>query len=262
MELSIAFIILFFGLEGLAIGSFLNVVIDRLPREISLRGRSHCDGCNRKLAPMELIPVYSYVMQKGKSLCCQKPLSIQYPIIELCTGVIFALLTYWYSAQVQIIDARAMVGLVGLLATAAVTIAIVLIDWSHQIIPDNLQVALFLSIVGYLWGTGVPFNPWTVGHALAVTAPILLIYLFTRGRGMGFGDVKLMLSIGLWLGLGSGWIAIYIAFIVGALYGVSLMTLRKAHRTSHIAFGPFLLFGAWVSFFAGEYFMKLLFAFL
>jgi leader peptidase (prepilin peptidase)/N-methyltransferase len=134
-----------------------------------------------------------------------------------------------------------------LLLMAALTVVISVIDIKHQIIPDELQLVLLgLAFVHiFLLGTSL----LQVALSLLVPLPILLIYLVTRGRGMGFGDVKLEVGLGLWLGLGRGLLGIYGGFLIGAVYGVILMLLKKAKGKTHIAFGPFLLLGAWIAYF-------------
>lgn len=248
---------LFFALEGLLIGSFLNVVIDRLPLGKSLGGRSSCDNCGRTLSLWELVPVISYALQGGRSQCCHKRLKLQYSLVEAVTGLSFFLVSFAYLSRSPILDIQNFASLMSLLIITASSIAIALIDWRHHIIPDELQLALFLGVVVYQFFTG-NLQVSLVGHALIVALPILLLYLLTRGKGMGFGDVKMQMTLGLWLGLVPGFLGLYIGFLAGALYGVILLLLRKAGRKSQIAFGPFLLAGAWVTFWWNQELLHLL----
>jgi leader peptidase (prepilin peptidase)/N-methyltransferase len=243
---------LFFALEGLVIGSFLNVVIDRLPFGKSLGGRSACDNCGRTLSFGELVPVLSYALQGGKSRCCTKKLTFNYSLVEAVTGLAFFLITWVYLSRTSSIDIQNFGALLGLLLITSASIAITFIDFRHHIIPDELQIALFVGVILYQVCTG-NLQVALVGYALIVALPILLLYLLTRGKGMGFGDVKMQMTLGLWLGLIPGFLGLYIGFLSGALYGVVLMLLRKAGRKSQIAFGPFLLLGAWVVFIWGDY---------
>jgi leader peptidase (prepilin peptidase)/N-methyltransferase len=242
---------LFFALEGLLIGSFLNVVIDRLPFGKSLGGRSSCDNCGRTLSFWELVPVIAYALQGGKSKCCKEKLKIQYSLVEGVTGLAFFLTTWVFLSRTSSVDIQNFGALLGLLIITASSISITLIDFRHHIIPDELQIALFVGVVWYLVCMS-SLNVALVGYALIVALPILLLYLFTRGKGMGFGDVKMQMTLGLWLGLIPGFLGLYIGFLSGALYGVVLMFLRKAGRKSQIAFGPFLLLGAWIVFIWGD----------
>ena len=248
---------LFFALEGLLIGSFLNVVIDRLPLSKSLGGRSSCDNCGRTLSLWELIPVISYALQGGRSQCCHKRLKLQYSLVEAVTGLSFFMVSFAYLSRSPVLDIQHFASLMGLLIITASSIAITLIDWRHHIIPDELQLALFLGVIVYQFFTG-NLQVLLVGNALIVALPILLLYLLTRGKGMGFGDVKMQMTLGLWLGLVPGFLGLYIGFLAGALYGVILLLLRKAGRKSQIAFGPFLLLGAWVTFWWNQELLRLL----
>ena len=243
----VIFLSICFALEGLIIGSFLNVVIDRIPSGKSLGGRSSCDSCGRTLSVTELIPVVSYLLQRGRSTCCKEKLKLQYPLVEACTGASFFVVTYQYLQYESTLHTGNILALISLLLMMAVSIAIAGIDFRHHIIPDGLQVCLLVAVVLYHTFSGT-LQVQYVGHALIVVLPILLLYLITRGRGMGFGDVKMQMTLGLWLGLIHGFLGLYIGFLAGAFYGVVLILLRKAGRKSQIAFGPFLLLGAWVSY--------------
>jgi len=149
------------------------------------------------------------------------------------------------------IDIVSLGALLGLLIIVASSIAITLIDFRNHIIPDELQLTLFLGVFLYQSCTN-NLQVTLIGQALIVALPILLLYLLTRGKGMGFGDVKMQMTLGLWLGLISGFLGLYIGFLTGAVYGVILMLLHKAGRKSQIAFGPFLLLGAWIVFIWGD----------
>lgn len=243
------------GIEGLFIGSFLNVVVDRIPYGKSLGGRSSCDVCGNKLSPRELIPVFSYALQGGKSRCCKVKLKSQYSLVEAITGVLFFLTSYVFFSKGLVLNLVAIAPLFALLVTLSVSIAITIIDFRHHIIPDSLQVALFGGVIAYHLFQGT-FQVTLFGEALIVALPILLLYLITGGRGMGYGDIKLQVTLGLLLGLTLGFLGLYLSFIMGALYGVYLMGIHKAGRKTHIAFGPFLLFGAWIVFWWGNAILK------
>lgn len=258
---SILFISLIFGLEGLVIGSFLNVVIDRHTLGKSLGGRSSCDICRRKLSPRELIPVLSYLIQGGRSLCCKKKLKLQYSFVEALTGLFFFTITYFFLSQSRVVDLTLFLSLVAILGAVSASIAISLIDFRHHIIPDGLQIVLFGCVLFYLVVSG-GFQVKLFGEALVVALPILLLYLVTGGRGMGYGDIKLQVTLGLWLGLAQGFLGLYISFITGAVYGIILILRKSANKKSHVAFGPFLLLGAWIAFFMGDSIIRILQGFL
>jgi len=241
----------FFGIEGLFIGSFLNVVIDRLPEGKNLGGRSSCDYCKRTLSIFELIPILSYAFQKGKSACCKTQLKIQYSLIEATTGILFFLSTYLFLSSYSTWSPNIIGAIISILIMISASIVIIMIDFRHHIIPDSMQLTLFIGVIAYhLFSNSLQVT--IIGEALVVALPILLLYLVTGGKGMGYGDIKLQMSLGLLLGIIKGCIGLYIGFIIGAVYGMILIIFRKAGRKSHIAFGPFLLFGAWISFWWGD----------
>ncbi|MEI6326613.1 MAG: prepilin peptidase [Candidatus Roizmanbacteria bacterium] len=248
----IAILYIFAFLEGSIIGSFLNVVIDRLPSKESLLGRSHCDVCKRRLGMPELVPIFSYIMQKGVSACCHRKLKIQYPLIEFLTAATFVLIVGLYHSLFgvdRLLNELPVV--ITLFALAAITIAISIIDFRHHIIPDELQVCLIVAALAHAYLAG----HWSTASLMAgliVSQPLLMIYMLTRGRGMGFGDVKLEVGLGIWLGIIPGLLGVYLGFLIGAIYGLALLIIHRAKRQSHIAFGPSLLIGGWLAYFIGD----------
>jgi leader peptidase (prepilin peptidase) / N-methyltransferase len=216
-------IVVFLFVLGLLVGSFVNVLIDRLPNgENVLWGRSRCDYCKKTLRWYELIPVVSYVGQLGKCRRCHKKLSVQYPVIELITGIGFASL---HSLPFSILFVSLLV--------------IFVADLKYQIIPDSMIV---LGILGTLW-TGFHLIP-----AIGSFAFLYLLWIITRRRGIGFGDVKFALLMGALLGFPGVIIAFYVAFLTGAFVAVILMLARYKTWKSKIAFGPFLAAGTVVAF--------------
>ncbi len=202
---------------GLMVGSFVNVLIDRLPKGESIGGRSHCDHCNKTLRWYELIPVLSYFMQRGKCRRCHTGLSMQYPLVEIITAVGFTLL-------------HALPEYLLFISLLVIFVA----DLKYQIIPDSMIV---LGILGAVL-MGAHLIP-----ALGSFAFLYLLWAVTRGKGLGFGDVKFAFFMGLLLGFPGVVIAFYIAFLTGALVGVILMIGRHKTWKSKIAFGPFLVVG-------------------
>ncbi len=209
-------------LLGLCVGSFLNVLAQRLPRgEPVLWGRSHCDYCKKSLRWFELIPVVSFVLLGGRCQRCHRRLSIQYPLVELATAIGFL---YLFAHQFPL--------LLYLLFSSLVVIFVA--DLREQIIPDSMIAA---GIIGS-FGTRIHVVP-----ALGSFAFLYLLWAATGGRGMGFGDVKLAFLMGLFLGFPVVVVAFYIAFLTGALVGVILILTGKKKWKSKIAFGPFLILG-------------------
>ena len=224
---------LYLFILGSAIGSFLNVLIDRLPNEESIMGRSRCDYCKKELPAGVNIPILSWFSLRGKTQCCGKSLSLQYPLIELITGLIFIL-------PIGPIGLISHIGLIGLIC---VFLVIFVADWKYHIIPDSMQVLFLVFSILYLMGTGRDLSVQIIINGLIVMLPILVLFLVTLGRGMGFADVKFAFTMGVLLGMVNGLLALYIAFILGAIVGICMIILKRKKMKSMIAFGPFLIIG-------------------
>src|SRR3989339_458506 len=235
---------LFIFILGTAIGSFLGVVIDRLPRDESLNGRSHCNFCKHNLGVLDLLPVISFILLNGKCRYCKRKLSWQYPFIEMLTGLLFVMVfIVRYPAGVYLEqDFYSLLAYLGIVSCA---IVIFMVDLKKQIIPDEVQISLFLIVflLKILQGVSVTGLGFGLVEGALVMVPILFLYLLTKGRGMGFGDVKLSFIVGFLLGLKSGLVALYIAFILGAIVGVLLLVSKKKKMKSKIAFGPYIILG-------------------
>ncbi|PLT32392.1 A24 family peptidase [Bacillus sp. V5-8f] len=231
---------------GAVLGSFYNVVGLRVPENVSIvRPRSHCATCHRTLGAVDLIPVLSYLLLRGKSRCCGNKISMIYPIVELVTGLLFLHAFYWF-------------GLTGELAVALTFISLLVIifvsDIVYMIIPD--KVLLFFIPVILVERMLVPLNPWwdMFAGAFIGFGLLYLIAILSKG-GMGGGDIKLFFVIGLVLGLKLTILAFFISTLIGALYGILGMGLGKLRRSQPIPFGPFIAIGALVSYFYGNFIM-------
>lgn len=220
---------------GCSIGSFINVLIDRLPvGEDIVHGRSHCDHCKRALSWYELIPLVSWCIQLGKSRCCHKKLSIQYPLIELATGIGFV---YLFNVPGNY--------LISILLFCSVLVLFVS-DLKYELLPTPFLI---------LWSVGgvLRFVVLRLSFAEIVYVYVLpsfcaglfffLLWYFSKGRAMGDGDIWLTILIGLMTGYPGIIISLYIAFLTGAIMGVILILGKVKTFKSHIPFGPFLLFG-------------------
>ncbi len=248
---------LFFFLIGLCIGSFLNVVIDRLPNgETIAKGRSHCDFCKKKLKWFDLIPLLSFISLKGECRYCKKKLSWQYPLIELITGLFFVFtytyVLYYYShAQffpyVLILD----------LFLVSSFISIFFIDLKYGLIPDKILILIFLfSVLFQIFFT----RQLVFGNLLSgvgAFAFFLLLYLFTKRKGMGFGDVKLAFLIGFLVGFPNVIVSLYMAFLTGAFISIILILWGKKRFSNTIPFGPFLVSSLIVVYFYGDAITKI-----
>lgn len=245
--------IFFLLVTGTAIGSFLNVLIDRLSMGESIMGRSHCDRCKHTLAPLDLVPVFSFLALRGKCRYCKTKLSWQYPLVELLTAVMFVISWTYLSKGPDIflsetLNPGQVLASFLYLALTAVFVVIFIADLKYRIIPDEMQIAFLLTVflLRVVQGATITGLGFTVFSGALVMLPILLLYLITRGRGMGFGDVKLAFNIGFFLGLKGGLLSLYFGFMIGAVVGISLLVAHRKKLKSKIAFGPFLLLGVLV----------------
>ena len=251
MEIIALFII------GLFIGSFLNVLAERLPKgKTVLWGRSHCDHCLQTLRWFELIPLFSFMVQHGRCRRCLTRLSWQYPLVEFSTGVMFALIGYGHTPILSTPVSLLSLGAALLLASSLLVIFIS--DFKYQIIPDSMVIA---GITGLLLLHGaLNFQFLTGQHffsALGAAGFFFTLYLVTGGRGLGLGDVKLGALLGLWLGYPKTVTAIYVAFLTGAIAGVILILAKRKTMKSKVALGPFLIGGALVANLWGENIVQL-----
>ncbi|MGQ0463961.1 MAG: prepilin peptidase [Sporichthyaceae bacterium] len=235
---------------GLLIGSFLNVVIHRVPRGESVaHPPSSCPGCGHRIKARDNVPVLSWILLKGRCRNCSTPISARYPLIEAGTAGAFAVLAARFD------DAR----LPAVLFLAALGIALAAIDLEHQRLPFVLTVpaipitACLLAIAGVRDG----WDPLEVSllSALVWGGLFWFLWFFTGGRGMGFGDVVLAPTLGLllgWIGWGASLVGLLSGFAVGALVGVAMMTLGRAGRKTALPFGPFMLIGTALGLFVGQ----------
>jgi len=226
---------------GLVIGSFLNVVIYRLPRGLGfVRGRSFCPKCKHKVNWFDNVPVISFLILKGRCRFCGGKISWRYPLIELLAGALFYLS---YLSHLSFLSYLLICGLV----------VIFFVDLEHQIIPDEIVIPLSILFLGYRLLTNIQYliSNFLITGIVSFLF-LYLIHLLTKGKGMGLGDVKLAFLMGLVLGFPKIVVAFYLAFLTGAFVGVILILLSRAKLKQKIAFGPFLVFGTIFSLLWGE----------
>jgi len=238
----------FLFLFGTFIGSFLGVLVDRLPHgETVLRGRSHCAFCHKTLGVLDLVPVVSYLFLRGKCRYCKKKLSLFYPVIEILTGLLFIL-------PFAIFHLPFSIDLFFYLFILSSLIVLFFVDLKYGILPFPVVFPAILVTFFYLIITS-PFSLLTSHFIAAFGAFVFffLLFVITRGRGMGFGDVVYVILMGLLLGFPGILFGLYFAFVTGAIVSLILVGLkRKKIHGSTIAFGPFLIFGTIVMMFWGE----------
>lgn len=239
---------------GLVIGSFLNVVIWRVPRGESVaHPPSACPRCGQRIRRRDNVPVVSWLLLRGRCRDCGNPISARYPMVEAGTGVLFGL-TAWFAGPSWVLPA--------LLYFAAIGVALTMIDLDTHRLPDAIvlpayPVSIALLAVASWDPTGEPdwasFTRALIGGAILFAAYLLMVVVYPAG--MGLGDVKLAGVVGLYLGW-FGWGALFVggfsAFLLGGLFSVALMILGRAGRKSGIPFGPWLLLGGAVGIVIGE----------
>lgn len=244
------------GILGLAFGSFMGLVVYRIPRKESIvRPRSRCTHCGYELRPSDNIPVVSWLMLKGRCRSCGTKISARYPAAEVLTGVLWAagVLTLGTCTGCSPTDPLAFLPFFWAL------VCLSLIDLEHKLIPNRilypfLGSGIVLLFIAALAGPGLGAFWRAAGGGLASFAVFNVIHLISPG-GMGYGDVRLSGLIGLYLGYLS-WGHVYAGFLagflLGSIIGVLLMALGKAGRKTAVPFGPFLALGAIVAVFWGD----------
>lgn len=233
---------------GLCIGSFLNVVIYRLPAgESIVVGRSHCPACRRELAWYDLVPVISYLVLRARCRFCGVPIAARYPLVESLTGALFLVLYLHYGLGLVLLK---------YLFLAAILIAVAFIDIDHFIIPNSLVLA------GAVFALGITFVVQDVSFTSALIGAattggfLFLVALCSRG-GIGAGDIKLGLVTGLFLGWPLGLTGLFIGACLGGFLGIILLAVRVKSRKDPLPFGPFIALGTLIALLWGGQILQL-----
>ena len=242
------------GVFGLLIGSFLNVVIHRVPAGRSVVAPpSACGACETRLTAVDLVPVLSWLALRGRCRHCAAPVSARYAVVELMTGACFAL-TAWRIGATWALPAY--------LLLAAFLVVLSFIDLDTQLLPRRIVYAAgicgiaTLALAAFLDDQPERLR-WAAIGAAGALAAFLAIYAAARG-GFGFGDVRLGAVLGWylgWQGLPFAPVGIFLGFLLGAAVGLVLMTVGKAGRRTAVPFGPFLAGGAFLAIIAGRPFV-------
>lgn len=233
MEFIIA---LYIFVLGLVIGSFLNVCIYRIPMKKSLsKGFSHCPTCDHRLHTKDLVPVFSYLSLKGRCRYCKTPISKRYPLIELLTGLLFL---FVFLVQGFTLD------LLIFLPLTAILLVITMIDLDHMIIPDGLQIAIFILALCSFFVFDLSFIDRIIGFFI-ISLPFYILLVLTGG--IGGGDIKLMAVTGFLFGWKITLVAAFLGIIFGGIGGIILLSKKDVTKKSEIPFGPYLCFGIYLS---------------
>ncbi len=281
--LFIYYFLVFIG--GLFVGSFLNLVSDRVVRKESiLFGHSKCENCKTNLGPKDLIPLLSFIFIKGKCRYCKTKLSLYYPLAELLTGLSFAGIAYFLGVFTNS-DATNIVKFVYLAVIVGTYIVLLLTDLKFRLIPDKVVYFAIITVLAFIlvsnvyglyssykvlsadtfgrylikagfWHNELIYALRNIGILLASSFIIAFFFWFlvfiTRGRGMGGGDIKLGFLIGLVNGFPYNFAAILLGFVLGSVVSLIFVALRKKSIKDTIPFGPFLISGSVIAFVWGE----------
>lgn len=241
------------GVLGLLVGSFLNVVIARVPQDRSVvRPPSACPHCDTPIAPRDNVPVLSWLLLRGRARCCGAPVAVRYPLVEAGTAVAFAAVAAWATAAGTALPGGA-VALPALLYLAALSIALAVIDLDTFRLPFVL-VAPAYPVAAVLLGAAA-FAGRDGGAAVRAVVGAAVLWLFYRllhavhPAGMGYGDVRLAGVLGAYLGF-VGWGALvtggFLGFLVGGVIGVGVMAVGRGGLKTQVPYGPSMLAGTWL----------------
>jgi leader peptidase (prepilin peptidase)/N-methyltransferase len=259
-------IVAFVAVFGALIGSFLNVVVYRVPAGRSIVSPpSACGTCGTEIKPYDNIPVLSWLALRGRCRSCRSTISVRYPLVEAATGVAFAAVAWWFWAGPEAPAGRTgwalasgVLTVVAYLYLAAISIVLALIDLDTHRLPDAIVLPSYVVGVVLLGAAGILTGDWSALLTAAIGgAGLFVLYLvlaLVYPGGMGFGDVKLAGVLGLFLGyLGWGPLVVgsFGAFVLGGFFSLVLVAARRARRGSGIPFGPWMVAGAWLGIFAG-----------
>ncbi|MCA9381836.1 prepilin peptidase [Candidatus Dojkabacteria bacterium] len=262
------FLIIYSILFGLAIGSFINAGIYRFKNKIKITGHSICTNCKQELKPLDLVPLFSYLFLKGKCRYCKAKISIQYPIVELVTALIYLLLSiHMLTIYNQYSKFSSQLGPIfiyclWLIIITGILVFIAVYDFKFKIIPNEFIIAgvivttlfiliefIFQLVYAEYGATKFAFTFFFDSPLNYILAGVLgfgllfLVVLATKGKGMGMGDVKYAFLMGLIIGFPSILLGLYIAVVIGAIFGIALILIKRKRMKSEIPFGPFLVLG-------------------
>jgi len=252
------FAVVLAALLGAIIGSFLNVVIARVPRRESLLAPSHCPACEAPIRAWQNVPILSWLALRGRCHGCHARISVRYLLVESATAVGFAAITSWTGHLDSVAGGGRWLLDAALCCFAAVSIALALIDLGTHRLPDVIVGPAYLLAAGLLTATSAGSGDWAAlgrgGIGLVALAGGYYAVHAIRPDGMGFGDVKLAGVIGLVTGY-VGWAALavgaFAALVLAGGYGAVLLATGRAGRRSGIPFGPWMLAGGWVGLLVG-----------
>lgn len=240
-------------LFGLAFGSFLNVVILRFDDWLAIVNKpSHCPQCKKNLKWFDMFPVFSFLYLGGKCRFCSKPISWQYPLIELTTASLIASGYYWLFLAHDLMLYQSVIGMIALVIAIGAMMTIFVHDLQEMLVPDLmsnilLAASVVFALVVYQDVLG------TVYSALVGFLPIMLLVYPSGGKWMGEGDVKIAGALAILVGWPSAVVFILLSFLIGGAFGSFVLLSRKGGLKTAVPFGPFLIIAAIIALFWGEY---------
>ncbi len=244
---------------GSVIGSFLNVCMIRMPKGESIAfPPSHCDSCGTPLKWYDMIPVFSYLIYRGRCRYCRASLSIRYPIVEALNGILYVGLFFLYGFSYPFFLLAPML---------SILLIIAVVDFETQLIAESLMALLFgLGFLYRILNIVLGKTPWLSefkegGLGLLIGGGILLLILILSRGGMGDGDVFLMGALGLTLGIQKTFLTLFLSFVIGALFSVLLLITKKKTRKDAIPFGPFIAIAFGLTIFFSDSILKLYYSF-
>ncbi|MEC1720342.1 A24 family peptidase [Schinkia azotoformans] len=237
------FLYIYICILGLVLGSFFNVVGLRIPNNQSIvKPHSACPNCQRQLTPKELIPVFSYVFQKGQCKKCHEKISPLYPSMELLTAILFTISPLLVGWSMELIVALTLVSML---------IIIVVSDIKYMLIPD--KVLIFFAPLFIIERIFIPLDPlWNPILGAAIGFGLLLLIAIVSRGGMGGGDIKLFAVLGLVLGWKLVLLAFFMSTLFGSIFGIIGLLIKKVERGKPMPFGPYIALGTIVTYFWGE----------
>lgn len=250
------FITFFVFLSGICIGSFLNVLIYRLPKgENVTTTNSHCMSCNHRLYAKDLFPLFSWIFLGGKCRYCKAKISIQYPIVEAINGVMYSLI-FWF-----ICDATPSLALVGYCVAFSALLVTTVIDWRTMEIPDSMWIAVLIGgIITYIdelvaEGFNLDCLLERVIGFFAASGVLFILAVITKG-GMGGGDIKLMAACGFMLGWKVVLLALVMGGLIGTLYLIFMAIKNKGKVPRKVPFAPHLSLAVVICMFVGSHIIE------
>lgn len=243
MEVLLIILYIYAFIVGTCVASFMNVVIYRVPKQISVaKGRSFCPSCHHTLNGFDMIPIFGWFLVKGKCRYCKEPISVRYPIIEGIGGILGLLCYFQYENHWMTLISFAL---------SMVLLAITMIDFDTMTIPNGLVIAVFvIGIFSFIAMPEITFVSRMIGM-LCISVPMFLLTVIIPDS-FGGGDIKLVFAAGFLLGWQNMLLAFFIAILIAGGYASYLLLSKKSKKGAHIAFGPYLCIGIFISLLQGS----------